>query len=279
VTATNTRTGYGELFVSKNNEIQYTGSYIENEVPIRTEHVMASAAIPIIFPTVKIGKSWYADGGLRIFTPLSPAIQLGAERIVIVGLRHQPTAQEWAEYESKGMKAPPSLAELMGRLMNGLFLDRVQFDLEQLHRVNKIIEWSEKIYGKDYLEKLNEQSRKEAEKDKAKPSDSDTKRVQKLVERKILPRGLKTIEVVEILPSQFISKIFARWFEKNRKKGFKFSTMEKVLTRILDVDTEGAIELLSYLVFANDYISELIDLGYEDAKRNKDRLVDLLSAE
>jgi hypothetical protein len=91
-------------------------------------------------------------------------------------------------------------------------------------------------------------------------------------------RGLQKIRVVEILPSQFISEIFGRWFHKQRKsKRFKFSTFEKLLTRLLDIDTPGAIELMSYLTFAEEYIKELIDLGYEDAKRNRDRLMDLMS--
>lgn len=274
VTATNTRTGYGELFVQKNSEIEYTGDYKANMVDLKADHVLASAAIPIIFPTVKIGKSYYTDGGLRVFTPTSPAIQLGADRIVVVGLRHQPSLKEREEYEAKEMKSPPSLAELMGRIMNGLFLDRVQFDLEQLHRVNKIIEWSEKVYGKDYLEKINRQIQKECGVEK-----KGGRRVEESFTKDLCPRGLKNIQAVEILPSEFISQIFGRWFNKKRKGGFKFSTLEKFLTRILDVDTEGAIELLSYLTFANDYLQELIDLGYEDAKKNRNRLIEIMREE
>jgi len=274
VTATNTRTGYGELFIQKSRRIEYTGDYKSNEVKIRPKHVMASAAIPIIFPTVKIGKSYYTDGGLRLFTPMSPAIQLGADRIVIVGLRHQPSAHEMEEYQSRTAKGPPSLAELMGRIMNGIFLDRVQFDLEQLHRINKIIDWSESVYGKDYLRNINREIAKE-ERQMLKRRKEE--RVKEKVEKAMAPRGFKRIQVVEILPSQFISQIFRHWFQGKRKDGFKFSTLEKFLLRILDVDTEGAIELLSYLVFARDYIKDLIDLGYEDAKKNRDRLIDIMS--
>lgn len=258
VTATNIRTGYGELFVSKKKTVKYTGDYLAHEVDFEVDHIMASAAIPIIFPSVHVGKSYYTDGGLRIFTPMSPAIQLGSDRLIIVGLRHPPTTEERKEYESREVRGAPSLAELMGRIMNGLFLDRVQFDLEQLKRIDDIIELSEKVYGNDYLEKLN----REAEKDTDK--------------HRLSCRGLKKIRAVEILPSEFVSQIFGRWFHRKKKKDFKFSTLEKLLTRLLDIDTEGGIELFSYLTFANEYIKELIDLGYEDAKRNRNRIIELM---
>lgn len=262
VTATNLHNGRGELFMLKKDHVTYTGAYRTHEGSLGPEHIMASAAIPIIFPSLKIGKVYYTDGGLRLFTPLSPAIQLGADRIVIVGLRHRPSAEEIRQYDSQEMRNPPSLAELMGRLMNGLFLDRVQFDLEQVDRINKIVEWSEGIYGKDYLEKLNQYLRHEK------------------LRGDIASRGLQKIRVVEILPSEFVSEIFGRWFNRqNKKNGFKLSVLEKLLFRLLDVDAPGAVELLSYLTFANEYIKELIDLGYEDAKRNKNRLMELMAEE
>jgi NTE family protein len=260
VTVTNTRSGRSELFICKKPEVTYTGDYRHHFVNLETEHIMASAAIPIIFPTVKVERIYYTDGGLRLFTPMSPAIQLGADRIVIVGLRHRATPKEIQTYDGQEMKSPPSLAEMMGRLMNGLFLDRVQFDLEQSDRINKIIEWSERVYGKDYLDRINDMLKHRGE------------------TGDVANRGLQNIRVVEILPSQFISEIFGRWFHKQKKNGnFRFSTLEKLLTRLLDIDTPGAIELLSYLTFADEYIKDLIDLGYEDAKRNRDRLMDLMS--
>src|SRR5262245_47692963 len=260
VTATNTRSGRSELFMIKKGEVTYHGDYRYHEGELGVEQVMASAAIPIIFPTIKIDNRYYADGGLRLFTPISPPIQLGADRIVVVGLRHRATKKDIEAYDSQEMKKQPSMAELVGRLLNGLFLDRIQFDLEQLENINRIIDWSEKVFGEDYLERLNKLIAKE---NKGHPFGI---------------RGLKKIQAVEILPSEFISEIFGRWFHKQRKKRtFQFSSLEKLLIRLLDMDAPGAIELLSYLVFSSDYLAELMDLGYEDAKRNRDRLLDLMS--
>ncbi|MBF0492549.1 MAG: patatin-like phospholipase family protein [Deltaproteobacteria bacterium] len=259
VTATNTKSGRCELFIKKKPEINYTGEYRVHEVNFQAEHVIASAAIPVIFPTIKIGKTYYTDGGLRLFAPMSPAIQLNASGIIMVGLRHKATEQEIRAYDDVEMKTPPTIAQLAGRVMNMIFLDRVQYDLEQMDRINKVIEWSEKVYGKDYLTKINRMLSKE----------------RRTVD--IAKRGLKKINVVEILPSTFISNIFEQWYTKLSKGVYKLSAMEQLLLRVLDVNATDSLELLSYLTFSKEYIQDLVELGYQDAKKQKDRLIDLLS--
>ena len=61
---------------------------------IGPEHALASAAIPLLFPAVRIGKSFFCDGGLRMNTPLAPALRLGADRVLVIGLRYAPSAKE-----------------------------------------------------------------------------------------------------------------------------------------------------------------------------------------
>ncbi len=259
ITATNARSGRTELFISRRKEIEYYGEYRIHEIPIQLEHVIASAAIPLVFPTVRIDKVYYTDGGLRLYTPMSPAIQLGAERLLIIGLHHPATQNQKDDFDLKEMKYPPSVIQLAGRLMNLIFLDSVKYDLEQLKRINHLIERSEEVYGKDYLDKVN----------------SLVKKGKNLNEP--ISHELKKIDVVEILPSEFISKIFEDWFNKARKGTYKLSSLEKLLMRLLDFDTAGAVELLSYLTFSHEYMKSLVDLGYEDAKKNRDRLIDILS--
>src|SRR5262249_15267634 len=79
INATNLRSVRHELFLQRKPSVQYQGHYQYYDVKLGVEHAMASAAIPIIFPAVKIEGTYYADGGLRLFTPMSPAIQLGAD--------------------------------------------------------------------------------------------------------------------------------------------------------------------------------------------------------
>ncbi|MFO1464127.1 MAG: patatin-like phospholipase family protein [bacterium] len=256
--ATNLRNGRHELFVKRKSEVVYQGHYTCNDVELGVEHAMASAAIPIIFPSVKINGTYYADGGLRLFTPMSPAIQLGADSMVVVGLRYRSESFDKMKFK-KEMKEP-TIAVQLGRLLNGLFLDRIEYDMEQLERINSIVETSEKIYGADYLDKLNKKmARDELTVD-------------------IASRGLRKVRAIEIKPSQSISGIFLRWVEKARKD-FKFTSFEKLLVRVLDIDPASGSDLLSYLTFAPGYLQTLFDLGYEDAKRHRDDLIDIMNGE
>ena len=103
---------------------------------ISVEHIMASSAMPLIFPAVKIGDSWYGDGGVRNHTPLSPAIHLGADKILAVSTRHQ---RSKAEIESTHMSGYPPPAQMAGVLLNAIFLDAVEQDALQLERINRLI--------------------------------------------------------------------------------------------------------------------------------------------
>ncbi len=258
IVATNSANGQAELFLKKKAELSYQGHYSCHEGPITSDIVMASGAIPILFPTVKIGDFYYSDGGMRLFTPMSPAIQLGADKLLVIGLRKRRTLKD---YRIKAIDAPrqaPTISDQLGRILNGLFLDRVQSDIEQLDRINTIVEESERIYGKNYLTKLNKGMQKETYK------------------ADIAKRGLRKINYVEIQPSEFITGIFLRAFERMKKGSFKFSILEKTLLRIMDVDPESGSDLLSYITFYPEYIQELFDLGYEDARRRRHQLIEIM---
>ncbi len=100
--------------------------------PIDLRHVMASISLPIIFPTVRIGDEFFGDGSLRLTAPLSPAIHLGADRILVIGLRDQKldTAQS-AKY-----KRLPSPGNLIGHLLDIAFGDSLDTDYERQMRIN-----------------------------------------------------------------------------------------------------------------------------------------------
>lgn len=95
------------------------------------DYVMASSSIPLVFPPVKIGSSWYGDGSLRDYTPLSPAIKMGAEKILVIGVRKR-------EQNLKSLKVPTP-AKILGTILNGILLDGLDTDLERLSRINKTI--------------------------------------------------------------------------------------------------------------------------------------------
>ena len=104
---------------------------------LSVEHVMASAALPLLFPAVQIGSEWYGDGGIRLTAPLSPALHLGAERILAISTRHERT---FAEANVPSVTGYPPPAQIAGVLMNAVFLDLLDQDAHRLRRINALLE-------------------------------------------------------------------------------------------------------------------------------------------
>src|SRR5690606_13247417 len=107
---------------------------IRAQIGIR--HVMASAALPIFFPAVQIGQAWYGDGGMRLSAPLSPALHLGAHKILAVSNRYVRTRAEASRVEVVGYPPP---AQVLGVLYNAVFLDLIDQDAIRLERLNNIL--------------------------------------------------------------------------------------------------------------------------------------------
>jgi NTE family protein len=98
-------------------------------------HVMASAALPIFFPAIEIDKQWFGDGGIRLTAPLSPAVHLGADRIVAISTRYARTRLEADQPLVDGYPPP---AQIIGVLFNAVFLDLFDADALTLERVNAV---------------------------------------------------------------------------------------------------------------------------------------------
>ena len=256
VRATNVSTGRMELFIQKRPNVIYSGEYTHYDTRLSVVHVMASGAIPLIFPAVKVKHNYYIDGSLRLNTPMSPAIQLGAGKIMIIGLHHiyQPGEQY---HHILVPNQEPSLGQIVGKVMNSFFLDRLQYDVEQLRRINRIIEWSEKVYGKDYLEKINHRLKEQG------------------IKGDIANRGLKKMKVFQIFPSRDVSELFSECYEDTRKKEY-FTTFEKMLFRLFDVDPGAGVDTLSYLAFMPNYIHQLLELGFHDAEAHREEIIEFL---
>lgn len=103
---------------------------------ITIEHIMASAALPLLFPAVRLGDSWYGDGGIRLTAPLSPALHLGARRIMAISTRYERSSQE---AETPTIQGYPPPAQVAGVLMNSIFLDLLDNDAMRLERLNRLI--------------------------------------------------------------------------------------------------------------------------------------------
>lgn len=103
---------------------------------ITVDHVMASAAIPLFFPAVQIDEEWYGDGGVRLSAPLSPALHLGAQRIMAISTRFDRLA---SEVEQPVITGYPPPAQVIGSLMNSIFLDLLDQDAWRVETMNRLL--------------------------------------------------------------------------------------------------------------------------------------------
>lgn len=103
---------------------------------LTVDHVMASAALPLFFPAVRLGRDWHGDGGIRLTAPLSPALHLGARRVLVVSTRY---SRSRAEADRPSIQGYPPPAQVLGHLMNAVFLDLMDQDIYRLERLNKLL--------------------------------------------------------------------------------------------------------------------------------------------
>lgn len=104
---------------------------------LHLDHLMASIAVPMIFPPVMIGAEYFGDGAMRQATPLSPAIHLGADRILVIGVRNEMADTVLDPAESRDF---PSFAQIAGYMLDTLFLDGLYADLERMTGINQLID-------------------------------------------------------------------------------------------------------------------------------------------
>jgi len=103
-------------------------------VTLKLEYLLASAALPFIFPAVKVHREYFGDGSMRQIAPVSPALHLGADRVLIVGTGRQTQEQNRARSDTY-----PSLAQIAGHALNSIFLDSLAVDIERLERINRTV--------------------------------------------------------------------------------------------------------------------------------------------
>lgn len=102
---------------------------------IGVNHLVASSSIPFIFPATKLNREYFGDGSMRQMAPISPALHLGADKVLIIGV-HKTTDDSPTRVRVAGS---PPLAQIAGHVMNSIFVDSLDVDLERLNRINKTI--------------------------------------------------------------------------------------------------------------------------------------------
>jgi NTE family protein len=103
-------------------------------VTLKVEYLLASASLPFIFPAVKLHREYFGDGSMRQIAPVSPALHLGADRVLIVG-----TGRQAGDDMRTRSNVYPSLAQIAGHALNSIFLDSLRVDIERLERINRTV--------------------------------------------------------------------------------------------------------------------------------------------
>ncbi len=114
---------------------------------ITVDHVMASSAIPILFPAVEIGDRYFGDGSIRQSAPLAPAVHLGADKIIAVSSRYPRSAAEARAARAPGYPPP---AQIIGLMFNSIFLDTLDADAARLTRINHTLSHIPEEVRRDY---------------------------------------------------------------------------------------------------------------------------------
>jgi NTE family protein len=119
-------------------------------------HALASAAIPILFPPVRIGGDLYVDGGVRQNTPIAPSLRAGATHVFAIGLSKE---ERGIRDGGASVAMAPGAAFLIGKLLNAVLLDHIDADIDLLRRMNSVLEDGARAYGADFNARLTEAAR------------------------------------------------------------------------------------------------------------------------
>jgi NTE family protein len=255
VSCTDVRSGLGTVFLDGPLADPAPWAYDPNATALRAEigpaHVRASAAIPFLFPAVRVGERFYVDGGLRMNTPLSPVLRLGCDRVLVVGVKHRRLPDEaLPDFPVEAITQP---AFLLGKVLDALLLDQLEVELQRLQVVNAVLARGEEAFGADFLPKIN------------------------VAVREKRGVGYRHVDHAIVRPSEDLGGIAAAAYRKGRARG-SLGVLPALVTRLaLRGVPEFEADLLSYLFFDRAFTGELLALGREDARRQEDVFLDLLA--
>lgn len=220
--------------------------------PITAAHTLASAAIPVLFPAVRVGSQFFVDGSLRQNTPIRPAMRLGANRLLVVGLRQKNAEQKALERaQQRSTAIYPNAIFMLGKVLNALMLDKLEADLGRIDRTNQLVAAGRALYGDDFAETIGAKISGRA------------------------GRPYVDIQVALIQPSENLGELA---YDVIRSTGLRrySSVMARWLRRTMEAGEEvHENDLASYVLWDPTYARALMDLGFADARARHDEIAAL----
>ena len=213
---------------------------------IGPHHALASAAIPLLFPPVRIDDELYLDGGLRQNTPIAPALRLGATHALAIGSSREVKGVVSREGLGASVRAPGA-AFLLGKVLNAFLLDHIDVDMELLERLNHVIRDGTDTYGPDFNDKMNVAARERG------------------------GHPYRYVNCLAIRPSEDIGRLANEHLKRGRLRGDPILT--KRLFTLLDLGVDREADLASYLLFDGPFCRQLIEMGRADAHARRDDLM------
>jgi NTE family protein len=208
--------------------------------PIAANHVLASSAMPFLFPAINVDGNYYCDGGVRFNTPISPAIRAGADRLVVVSLQYE------REHESEPAHGYPTAPFIAGRLLNALMDDPFEYDLEVLGRFNRLVATLEEVLTPEELARVH----------------------QTLCETRGAP--YRRLDKLVFSPSQDLGRLAHLHLEQHLAS-FKIGTIPRYfLKKAAQRDATWEADWAAYVLFDGRFAKTLIDLGYHDVMAQRE---------
>ncbi len=224
-------------------------SRIEWHGLLRPEHILASSAMPFVFPVQRIGDDFYCDGGVRFNTPISPAIRAGAQRLVVISLQYDRGDHDVHLTEK------PTVPVLAGRLLSALLDDPFEYDLDVLERFNHLIEALENALPPDELERVRE------------------------VMRQTRGAPYRKLEKLVFFPSVDVGEL-ANEHLRQHISSYKIGALPRyLLKQAARSDATWEADWATYLLFDGAYAEKLIELGRKDAFAQRERIVEFFAVD
>jgi NTE family protein len=250
VTATRIRDGKTVIFVQRREPGLPVWSRDPYQQPVEVvlgpEHALASGAIPLLFPSVRIGDEYFCDGFVRQNTPLSPALRLGADRVLILSLRHKPHSA----VDAPPFTATPTTPQVIGKVLNAWMVDRADHDLDRLRRLNQLLVGGRERFGDDFTAQLAE------------------------TVRGMRGQPYRVVRDLVVRPSRDLAEVARPFLEQRAKDVPTDGLPGRLLQDFARSNLFTQAELGSYLLFDGPYAKALVQLGMEDAHARRDQLLD-----